>query len=59
VFQLFGLLLRKAACFTGFQKLLSVDATKQFDQFRDHAGPFGLVAGSQARAIVAVEVLEE
>ena len=59
VFRLFGLLLRKGACFTGIQKLLSLNATEKLDQFRDHAGPSGLVAGSQARAIVAVEVLEE
>src|SRR3979411_270777 len=58
-FFLFDSLLHKGACFTSIQKLLSLHATEKLDQFRDPPGPSGLVAGSQARAVVPVEVLEE
>src|SRR6202000_3032622 len=58
-FYLVGSLLREGACFTGIQKLLSVNAAEKLDQFCDQAGPSGLVAGAQARAVVAMEVLIE
>ena len=58
-FCLWGSPLRKGACFTGIQKLLSVKAAEDLDQLSDHAGPSGLVAGSQTRSVIAVEVLEE
>ena len=33
--------------------------TEDLDQFCDHAGPTGLMAGPEARAVIAVEVLIE
>jgi hypothetical protein len=54
-----GLLFCKGACFTGVEHLSSVDFSKKFDQFRDNASPASLVARSQARAVISVEVLVE
>src|SRR5258708_33399220 len=54
-----GLALRKGTCFPGIQKLLRVETTEKLDQLCDHAGPTGLMAGPEARAVVAVEVLVE
>ncbi len=50
---------RKGTCFTGFQKLMRVESTEELDQLCDHAGPTGLVACPEARAIIAVEVFVE
>jgi hypothetical protein len=58
-FHLIDFLLRKAAGLAHLQELLSVNAAEHLDQFCDEAGPSGLVACSQTRAIIAVEVLEE
>ena len=41
------------------QQLLSVEPSKEFDQFRNDTRPPGLMAGSQAGAIVAVEIFVE
>ena len=54
-----GFVFREGACLAGIQKLLRIHTTEQLDQFCDYAGPSGLVAGSQARAVIAVEVLVE
>src|SRR5271155_3881509 len=58
-FHLFSSLLRKGGCFAGIQKLLGVEPTEKLDQLCDHAGPSGLMAGSEARSVIAMEVLEE
>src|SRR6476661_9002787 len=42
-----------------FEHRLRVDTSEQVDQRGNHAGPTGLVAGAQARSVVAVEVLVE
>src|SRR5208283_90733 len=47
--------LRLSAC----QQPVAVDPPEEFDQFRHHAGPSGLVAGADPRAVVAMEILEE
>src|SRR5208337_5294740 len=47
--------LRLPAC----QQPVAVDPPKEFDQFRHHPGPSGLVAGADPRAVVAMEILEE
>src|SRR5271155_2318052 len=53
-FHLYSSLLRKGGCFAGIQKLLGVEPTEKLDQLCDHAGPPGLMAGSETRAVVAV-----
>src|SRR5580704_479022 len=50
---------REASRFTAFQNLLRVDAAEQLDQLRDYAGPAGLMASSQAGAVIAVEIFVE
>src|SRR5271165_2650679 len=54
-----GFALRKGTCFPGIQKLLRVETTEKLDQLCDYAGPTGLMAGPEARAVIAVEVLVE
>src|SRR5258708_36962502 len=53
------LILRETGCSPGIQKLLPVETTKELDHLRHYAGPSRLVAGPEARAVVAVEVLVE
>src|SRR5271166_4669363 len=38
---------------------MRVDTAEDLDQLRDHARPSGLVAGSEASAIIAVEIFVE
>ena len=57
VFYLLCSFLCKGACFAGGQRLLSVDAAENLNQFCDHAGPSGLMA--EACAVIAMEVLVE
>src|SRR5450755_2725988 len=45
--------------FTGIQQFLRIEVAEQFDELRDQARPSRLMAGSQARAIIAVEVFVE
>src|SRR5580704_10974074 len=47
------------AWFTGVQKLLRIHTAKKFDQHHNQTGPSGLMAGSQASAVITVEVLVE
>src|SRR5271165_6596202 len=54
-----GFAFRKGTCFPGIQKLLRVETTEKLDQLCDHTGPTGLMAGPEARAVIAVEVLVE
>src|SRR5271165_2796374 len=49
----------KASCFAGIQKLMRVNTTEDLDQLRDDAGPSGLMAGPQARTVIAVEIFVE
>ena len=42
-----------------FEKLRPVKVAEEFDQLRDDAGPARLVAGSQTRAVVSVEIFVE
>src|SRR5262249_1612993 len=53
------LVLRKCAGFTSLEKLRAVKVAEQFDQLRDDTSPARLMAGSEARAIVAVEIFVE
>src|SRR5262245_16796589 len=53
------LVLRECAGFTSLEKLRAVKVPEEFDQLRDDTGPARLVAGSEARAIVAVEIFIE
>src|SRR5208283_2145934 len=54
-----GFALRKGTCFPGIQKLLRVETTETLAPLCDHASPTGLMAGPEARAVIAVEVLVE
>ena len=39
------------------QAFVCVQASKEFDNFRNNSGPSCLVAGTQSRTIVAMEIL--
>jgi hypothetical protein len=41
------------------QKLLGIHTTENLDQLRDEASPSSLMAGSQASAVITMEVLAE
>src|SRR5215472_3050313 len=43
----------------GLEELIGIDACEELDQFCNDAGPAGLVAGSQPRPVIPVEVLVE
>ena len=53
------LALGKCGGSTNLEKLWSVEVAEEFDELRDDTGPARLVAGSQARAIVTVEIFVE
>jgi hypothetical protein len=43
----------------GIQKLMRNETTEKFEELRDHAGPSGLMACSETRAVIAMGVLVE
>jgi len=45
--------------YAGRQELLGIERAEDLDELGNNSGPAGLVAGAQARAGVAVEVLVE
>jgi hypothetical protein len=51
--------LLKGTFLPGSKELGSIEPAKKLDQFCDRAGPAGLMAGPQARAVVSVEVFVE
>ena len=54
-----GSTLGEGACFASIEELLRIHVTEHLDQLRDHPGPSRLVAGSQARPVIAVEIFVE
>src|SRR5215475_14564533 len=55
-FHFYGRQHSRHAC---FQKCLSIQSSEQVQFFRDQPGPSSLVAGANARTIVALEVFVE
>jgi hypothetical protein len=51
--------LRKRLSFSDLQILVCIKAAEQLDQLCHQARPTGLMAGSETRAVIAVEVLVE